>query len=42
VADVDGQHDPAVDAARNLLAGNNITEPVDVDPAFVETVVQAP
>jgi hypothetical protein len=41
VADVDGQHDAAVVAARNRLGGNNIAELVEVGPAVVQTVVNS-
>jgi hypothetical protein len=41
VADIDGQHDAAVVAAWYLPGGNNFTEPANVDPALVHTVIQS-
>jgi hypothetical protein len=40
VADIDGQGDPAVVTARDLLAGHQIAEAGDIDAAGVQAVVE--
>jgi hypothetical protein len=40
VADTDGQGDPAVVTARNLLAGQQIAKAGDIDAAGVQAVVE--
>jgi hypothetical protein len=41
VCNVDGQHDPALVAAGNGLAGQDGTESVDVQAAVVKAVIEA-